>query len=98
MHSKLMVTAVAAFASAAAASSASFKDRSVENLRSRSPATDVQFVQAVSIPPECVVCDGFGLACVAACLAGGPLDPLCDICAGASIELIEQCIACIEKN
>lgn len=39
----------------------------------------------VTIPPNCKICDSFGLACVAACLAGGPLDPLCDICAGPSI-------------
>ncbi|KAM7201544.1 hypothetical protein V8F20_004772 [Naviculisporaceae sp. PSN 640] len=47
----------------------------------------------VSIPPNCKICDTFGLACVAACLAGGPLEPLCDICAGPSIGACLQCIA-----
>jgi TPP-dependent indolepyruvate ferredoxin oxidoreductase alpha subunit len=39
----------------------------------------------VDIPPNCKICDSFGLGCVAACIAGGPIDPICDICAGPSI-------------
>jgi hypothetical protein len=48
---------------------------------------------AQSIPPACAICDGLGAACIAACIAGGPLDPLCDICAGPSIG---ECLAVSE--
>lgn len=41
--------------------------------------------KAIDIPPACGVCDAFGIGCIAACVAGGPIDPLCDICAGPAI-------------
>jgi hypothetical protein len=43
-------------------------------------------VAAISIPPECAICDVVGIACIAACLAGGPIDPLCDLCAGVTLD------------
>jgi hypothetical protein len=43
----------------------------------------------VTIPPSCVICDGIGIPCIAACIAGGPADPFCDFCA---VPEIWQCI------
>lgn len=48
--------------------------------------------EPLSIPPACTVCDALGVACVAACLAGGPADPLCDICAGGALGIVTQCL------
>ena len=39
----------------------------------------------VTVPPSCVICDGIAIPCIAACIAGGPADPLCDFCAGPEI-------------
>lgn len=52
----------------------------------------------LSIPPSCAVCDSLGLGCVAACLAGGPADPLCDICAGGALGIVTQCLTVRKKN
>lgn len=49
------------------------------------PAGSIDANMAVNIPPACGVCDGFGAGCLAACIAGGPLDPICDVCAGPAI-------------
>jgi hypothetical protein len=43
---------------------------------------------SVSIPPVCVVCDVLGVACV----AGGPLDPLCVACAGQAETEVVACL------
>jgi hypothetical protein len=52
-------------------------------------AAPSQTVPSVSIPPACTVCDVLGVACVAFCVAGGPVDPLCLACAaGAEAEVI----------
>lgn len=37
------------------------------------------------IPVACKVCDLVGGPCLAACIAGGPADPFCDICAGPEV-------------
>ena len=50
------------------------------SLASAAPATPL-----VTVPGVCKVCDGFGIACIAACIAGGPVDPICDLCAGPTI-------------
>ncbi|KIN00602.1 hypothetical protein OIDMADRAFT_55183 [Oidiodendron maius Zn] len=55
-------------------------------------ATPVQHARGITIPPSCAICDGVGGPCLAACLAGGPADPLCDICAGPEIW---ECITCL---
>ncbi|KAM7183380.1 hypothetical protein V8F33_013618 [Rhypophila sp. PSN 637] len=49
----------------------------------------------IIIADVCTVCNYFGLACIAACIAGGPIDPLCDICAGPAIG---ACLDCIASN
>lgn len=49
-------------------------------------AVKIDLNKAINIPPICLVCDGFGAGCVAACIAGGLFDPICDICAGPAIE------------
>jgi len=51
--------------------------------------------KAVDIPPACTVCDAFGAGCIAACIAGGPIDPICDICAGPAIG---TCLNCLSQN
>lgn len=33
----------------------------------------------------CTVCDAIGGPCIAACVAGGPADPVCDFCATPEI-------------
>lgn len=50
-----------------------------------SSATAMVIGTAIDIPPACGVCDAFGAGCLAACVAGGPIDPLCDVCAGPAI-------------
>ncbi|KAK0387784.1 hypothetical protein NLU13_4029 [Sarocladium strictum] len=52
-------------------------------------------IHKFDIPAACGVCDAFGAACVAACIAGGPADPLCDICAGPAIG---TCLDCLSQN
>jgi hypothetical protein len=44
-----------------------------------------QSISDINIPTSCKVCDEVGGPCLVACYFGGPLDPLCDICAGAEI-------------
>jgi hypothetical protein len=43
-------------------------------------------VAAIDIPPECGICDIVGIACIAACIAGGVINPLCAICAGVTLD------------
>lgn len=33
----------------------------------------------------CSICDGIGPSCIAACIAGGEFDPVCDFCAPGEI-------------
>jgi hypothetical protein len=45
-----------------------------------------------TIPAPCTVCLVFEGACIAFCLAGGPVNPFCDACVGAQMEIMILCL------
>jgi hypothetical protein len=55
-------------------------------------ATVTATLPVPTIPAPCTVCLGFEIACIAACIAGAVLNPLCDICVGAEIDIMIVCL------
>jgi hypothetical protein len=57
------------------------------SLVSAVPAQKARSIAARSLVARdaCTVCDDLGPACIAACIAGGPFDPVCDFCATPEI-------------
>jgi hypothetical protein len=55
-------------------------------------ATATATLPVPTIPAPCTVCLVFKGACIALCLAGGPLDPFCDICVGAQMDIMIVCL------
>jgi hypothetical protein len=55
-------------------------------------ATVTATLPAPTIPAPCTVCLVFESACIVLCLAGGPLDPFCNICVGAQMDIMIVCL------